>query len=209
VSSPQILSEAGPEFDAVLRRIDEDNLMAPLQVIQTLSNNSVATMGLVKRYLTESIGREREEIAANRRVIATYRADTAAKKTELKELAEKPAFFTATRCAACGYALDMPVVHFMCKHSFHQRCLNTTGAQTDGVMGGADVGGIANGETVDTVECPLCAPQNATVRAIRRAQIESRDRHDLFKEQLARSRDGFKTVAEWFGRGVLGGGVES
>jgi len=64
VSSPQILNEAGDEFDKVLRKIDEEGLMAPLQVIQTLSGNAVATMGLVKRYLMDSIGREREEIAA-------------------------------------------------------------------------------------------------------------------------------------------------
>jgi len=64
VSSPQILAEAGDEFDKMLRRIDEEGLMAPLQVIQTLSGNAVATMGLVKRYLMESIGREREEISA-------------------------------------------------------------------------------------------------------------------------------------------------
>ena len=61
-SDPRILSEAGPEFDAVLKRIEEDRLMAPMQVIQTLSSNEVATMGLVKRYLRDSIGREREEI---------------------------------------------------------------------------------------------------------------------------------------------------
>ena len=66
VSSPQVLAEAGDEFDKVLRRIDEEGLMAPLQVIQTLSGNAVATMGLVKRYLMDSIGREREEIAAVR-----------------------------------------------------------------------------------------------------------------------------------------------
>lgn len=62
-SNPRILEEAGGEVDAVLKKIDEDGLMAPLQVIQTLSNNGVATMGLVKKYLHDSVGREREEIA--------------------------------------------------------------------------------------------------------------------------------------------------
>jgi len=204
-----VLSEAGTEFDAVLARIDEEGLMAPLQVIQTLSGNAVATMGLVKRYLKESIGREREEIAANRRVISTYRADTAAKRAELADLQTKPASFSATRCSACGYALDMPIVHYMCKHSFHQRCLNTSGGGSVGIEDGGGLGGGAGvGDTVETVECPLCAPANATVRAIRRAQGESRERHDMFQEQLARSKDGFKTVAEWFGRGVLSGGGE-
>lgn len=62
-SSPKILEEAGNELDAVLKRIDEDGLMAPLQVIQTLSKNAVATMGMVKKYLSDTIEKERKEIS--------------------------------------------------------------------------------------------------------------------------------------------------
>lgn len=62
-SSPAILEEAGDELDAVLKKIDEDGLMAPLQVIQTLSTNGVATMGMIKKYLSNTIERERQEIA--------------------------------------------------------------------------------------------------------------------------------------------------
>jgi len=46
-----------------LKKIDEDDLMAPLQVIQTLSANAVATMGMVKKYLNDTIERERKEIS--------------------------------------------------------------------------------------------------------------------------------------------------
>ena len=62
-SSPQILEESGEELNAVLRKIDEDGLMAPLQVIQTLSHNAVATMGMIKKYLSETIEREKKEIS--------------------------------------------------------------------------------------------------------------------------------------------------
>ena len=62
-SSPDILEEAGDEFEAVLKKIDEEKLMAPLQVIQTLSANDVATMGMVKKYLSNIIEKERKEIA--------------------------------------------------------------------------------------------------------------------------------------------------
>lgn len=62
-SSPRILEEAGDELDVVLRKIDHDGLMAPLQVIQTLSTNAVATMGMVKKYLSDTIERERKEIS--------------------------------------------------------------------------------------------------------------------------------------------------
>ncbi|OCK80625.1 vacuolar protein sorting protein-like protein [Lepidopterella palustris CBS 459.81] len=189
-SSPTILDEAGDELHAVLQKIDDDGLMAPLQVIQTLSVNGVATMGMIKDYLGATIERERVEIAKNRHMIQTFRADTLAKQADLASLASKPVVFQATRCAACGLPLDLPTAHFLCKHSFHyKKCLNPSGDEDE------------------SVECPICAPQNETIRAIRRAQEESADRHDLFLDALGRSRDKFGTVSEWFGRGVMGVGA--
>jgi tetratricopeptide (TPR) repeat protein len=186
ISSPKILEDAGSEVDAVLKKIDEDGLMAPLQVIQTLSTNAVATMGLVKKYLSSTVERERREIAENRNLIASYRADTNQKLKEIDELATEPASFSATRCASCGMSLDLPTVHFLCKHSFHQRCLN-----------------IADGQDTDAIECPKCAQQNETIRQIRRAQEESAGRHELFMDALNRSSDKFGTISDWFGRGVM------
>ena len=164
-SSLDILKEAGDEFEAVLKKIDEEKLMAPLQVVQTLSANDVATMGLVKKYLSNTIEKERKEIMnvcrhswfgkaftdreQNRSLIESYRTESQAKRKELEELGNKPVVFQAIRCSACGRNLDLPTVHFLCKHSFHQRCLN---------QGNEDA------------ECPVCAPQNATIRAIRRGQ---------------------------------------
>lgn len=188
-SSPTILEEAGDELQTVLQKIDDDGLMAPLQVIQTLSVNGVATMGMVKDYLAATIERERLEIANNRRMISTFRADTDVKRADLETLSTKPVVFQATRCASCARSLALPTVHFLCKHSFHQSCLN------------------ASEDDDEEVECPLCAPQNATVRAIRKAQVESAERHDLFLDALKRSRDKFGTVSEWFGRGVMGVGA--
>lgn len=186
-SSPAILAEAGDELDSVLKRIDEDGLMAPLQVIQTLSANGVATMGMIKSYLATTIERERAEIASNRRTIETFRSDTEAKKNELHDLNTKSVIFRPTRCQVCSKALEVPVVHFLCKHSFHQNCLSTDEDVEDA-----------------EVECPLCSGQNATVKAIRRAQVESAERHDLFQDALKRGRDGFAVISEWFGRGVMG-----
>ena len=57
------MEEAGDELDVVLRRIDEDGLLSPLQVIQALSNNAVVTMGRVKMYLGDNIERERKDVS--------------------------------------------------------------------------------------------------------------------------------------------------
>ncbi|KIN01275.1 hypothetical protein OIDMADRAFT_41873 [Oidiodendron maius Zn] len=187
-SDSRILEEAGDELDAVLKKIDQDGLMAPLQVIQTLSTNSIATMGMVKTYLQQTIERERSLIASNRRLISSYRAETLDKRKEISNLSTKPQTFNATRCAACGGQLTLPTVHFLCKHSYHQtQCLNVQ-IDTDGNVEG---------------DCPMCRKDNDTIRAIRRAQDETADRHDMFLDALERSDDKFGTVSEFFGRGVM------
>lgn len=190
--------------------------MSPLQVIQTLSQNSTATMGLVKRYLHDTVAHERAEIEKNKHITATYRADTVAKRAQLEELETRPATFKATRCSACHYALDQPIVHFFCQHSFHQRCLNVPEVDDvgDGAGGGASGGGGGGGEmerSLAKVECPHCGPSHATVRALRRAQEESRGKHEVFMADLERAPTGerFGIVAGWLGRGALGGGGEN
>ncbi|KKA30677.1 hypothetical protein TD95_003353 [Thielaviopsis punctulata] len=189
-SDPRILEEAGPEeLSGILSKIDEDRLMAPLQVIQTLvsqaqNSGGVATMGMIKPYLNETIERERREIASNRRRILGFRAETEQKRAELAEISSKPAIFHATRCSDCGAGLELPIVHFLCKHSFHQRCLRGGGSDPQG-------------------ECPICATENATIRALRRAQEDNASKHELFKTELERSEDRFGTIADWYGRGVM------
>jgi len=56
-------------------------------------------------------------------LIESYRSETASKEKQIIELSDVslPEVFQVTRCAACGGQLDLPSVHFMCKHSYHQR----------------------------------------------------------------------------------------
>ncbi|KAG6033437.1 hypothetical protein E4U41_006913 [Claviceps citrina] len=202
-SDPRILEEAGAdELAKVLSKIDRDGLMAPLQVVQTLvgqsSGGGVATMGMIKPYLRETIQRERREIDENRRQMETLRSDTEKRRAELADLGTKPAVFQATRCSDCGQGLDLPAVHFLCKHSFHQRCLRRGG-------GGGGGGGDGDGGD-DDVECPQCAGGNDLIRKMREEQRKAAGKHDLFRAELEGSEDRFGTVAKWFGRGVMDGG---
>jgi hypothetical protein len=205
-SSTAILETPGVRdlLSEILRRIDNENLMAPLQVVKVLSQGEAVTMGMIKDYLADNIARERKEIQSNRKLIDSYRSETATKKAELDDLAMKPVVFQARRCASCGGTLDLPTVHFLCKHSFHQRCLNSSPSSNSIVGSGA--GGVSRGpndNSEDKAECPLCKPQHDTIKAIRRAQVESTEQHELFKSALARSTDRFGTVSEFFGRGVM------
>jgi vacuolar protein sorting-associated protein 11 len=189
-SSSKVLEEPGvrEELQNVLRRIDQENLMAPLQVVKILSQGGAVNMGMIKNYLADNISQERKEIQSNRRLIESYRKETEAKRVEIDDLGNKPAVFQARRCSACTRHLTLPTVHFLCKHSFHQECINKSGTSQD---------------EDDRAECPLCKPGNDTIKAIRRQQVESTEQHELFKAALGRSTNRFGTVSEFFGRGVM------
>jgi len=201
-SDVKIMQEAGDELLAVLKKIEDDKLLTPLQIVKMLSGTGVAHLGVVKDFLAETIEKERRDIEnvcvfmmklmQNRKLIEDYRRETEKKAKEINDLKGRyltlndnanlsARVFQVTRCTACGMPLDLPTVHFMCKHSFHQRCL----------------------PDIDDPECPQCAKENATIRDLRHQQDEWAERQDLFRAHLRDSDDKFGVVANWFGKGVM------
>lgn len=182
-SSKEILDQVGEEFNFVLNKIRDEKLMAPLQVVQALSVNSVATVGLVKSYLIDIIEREKIEIDNNLKLSESYRTETKAKQTEINKLSNDPMVIQYSVCSSCKSSLDLPAVHFACKHSYHQRCLNSPDESNP--------------------QCPVCLPDIEAIAAIRRGQDDASDRYDLFKIALDGSDSKFKVVTDFFGRGAM------
>ncbi|KAK1405485.1 hypothetical protein POM88_005090 [Heracleum sosnowskyi] len=49
--------------------------------------------------------------------------EAVAMRKEIHDLRTSARIFQLSKCTACTFTLDLPAVHFMCKHSFHQRRL--------------------------------------------------------------------------------------
>uniref|UniRef100_A0A8B9R7R9 Vacuolar protein sorting-associated protein 11 homolog n=1 Tax=Astyanax mexicanus TaxID=7994 RepID=A0A8B9R7R9_ASTMX len=167
----------------VLQHIDQNNLMPPLLVVQTLAHNSTATLSVIKDYLINKLQRESQQIEEDERKIRQYREETAHLRSEIQELRTSAKIFQKTKCSMCNSPLELPSVHFLCGHSFHQHCFES----------------YAESEA----ECPTCTPENRKVKDMLRAQDQKRDLHDHFNRQLKSSNDGFSVVADYFGRGVF------
>jgi len=101
-------------------------------------------------------------------------------RNDIQELRTSAKIFQHSKCTYCTGILDLPVIHFLCMHSFHQRCL---------------------GENEN--ECPVCAPQNKKMLEIKRSMEEHVGRHDQFFKQLEGSIDGFTTVSDYYGNGIF------
>lgn len=179
-SSPNVLAKHQDDIKSVIQHIDESGLMSPLAIVQALSWNGVASMGLVKQWLMKKITTSRSEISKDHDITEAYRGETAEKLRQVDQLADPthPHVFQVTRCSSCEGQLDLPSIHFMCDHSYHQRCLT-------------------NRET----ECPRCARQHGIIREIRQNNERLADQHELFASEVREG--GFGAVAVAFGRGAL------
>uniref|UniRef100_A0A3B3RJX0 Vacuolar protein sorting-associated protein 11 homolog n=1 Tax=Paramormyrops kingsleyae TaxID=1676925 RepID=A0A3B3RJX0_9TELE len=172
-----------PYISEVLQHIERHNLMPPLLVVQTLAHNSTATLSVIKDYLINKLQRESQQIEDDERKIGQYQQETTQLRSEIQELRTSAKIFQKTKCSMCNSPLELPSVHFLCGHSFHQHCFES----------------YAESEA----ECPTCTPENRKVMDMLRAQDQKRDLHDHFARQLRCSNDGFSVVADYFGRGVF------
>lgn len=190
ISSEEIFNQAGnDEFQTVLEKISDHKLMAPLQIIQILSSNSVTKVGHVREYLIKLVTNERAEIERNNKLAESYRKESQTKKQEIDKLLTEARVVQYSECSSCGQTLDLPAVHFACKHSYHQRCLNNFGVDVS--ADGFDA------------QCPKCLGELQGIKAIRKAQEDLADRNELFFSSLKEGDNKFKVLTDFFGRGAL------
>ena len=61
-SSEVLLSRHSKDVERVIEYVDEEKIMPPLAILQLLSRNGVASVGLIKGWLVRKIGEAREDI---------------------------------------------------------------------------------------------------------------------------------------------------
>ncbi|GAA5881447.1 hypothetical protein JCM3774_005086 [Rhodotorula dairenensis] len=181
-TSSELVSRHQADVVEILDEIDKREVMPAIQVVQLLSKNNTTSLGLVREYLKRQLVADKQETESDQALLASYRSETAKKRKEIQELSDPntPRIFQVTRCSACQGQLDLPAVHFMCRHSYHQRCLGENESQ-----------------------CPNCARTHGVIREIRTNNEQLAGEHNAFVQEMAESDDPFATVATAFSRGWM------
>ncbi|GMY11086.1 vacuolar protein-sorting-associated protein 11 homolog [Fagus crenata] len=172
--------DCSKEVKQVLAYIERDDILPPIIVLQTLSRNPCLTLSVIKDYIARKLEQESKLIEEDRRSIDKYQEDTLAMRKEVEDLRTNARIFQLSKCTACTFTLDLPAVHFMCMHSFHQRCLGD-----------------------NEKECPECAPEYRSVLETKRSLEQNSKDQDQFFQQVKSSKDGFSVIAEYFGKGII------
>nr|CAD7588133.1 unnamed protein product [Timema genevievae] len=162
---------------------EKQRLLSPLLVVDALSHSGTATVGEVRNYLLSVLHSEHELTEQEQQLSLKYRQETDKIRDKIKDIQTSAIIFQGSRCSACNHQLELPSIHFLCQHSYHQHCFQS----------------YAENEN----ECPACLPENKKILDVIRSQEQSRDLHETFHSQLERADDGFSLVADYFGRGVF------
>ena len=180
-SSSDLLEAHITDVERMLAYIETHALLSPSEVVQLLGRNSVAPMSLLTPYLMKHVHNERTELLSAQKLVASYREEAQTKQAEIAALQslDEPRVFQHHECGLCNQPLELPAVHFMCRHSFHFRCL-------------------PEGEAAR--ECPICADEHKTVRALRDPSMLSS--LDMVLEEVHAAEDGFDVIADMFSKGL-------
>lgn len=171
---------ASQHLTTVLQQVEKGRLLPPVLVVEM---SRPAPLSVLRDYLVRHLQAESRQLEEHQRLIAQYRQETERVRQEMNELRHGPRIFQDAKCSGCNHQLELPSVHFLCGHSYHQQCFEN----------------YAENET----DCPECLPQHSKVLDILRSQEQSRNLHEDFHHQLERSEDGFSVVADYLGRGLF------
>lgn len=198
ISSRHVLKELGGEQVLKVKLLDkiiQKNLMTIIDLLQLLASTNVVTYGAIQEILIKHVQQEEDQIKRSRKLISSYESELKTKKEKLSSLSslEEPSKIKLKnfKCCQCNTALELPIVYFKCEHVYHKRCLNEDGTSE-------------NGESI--FRCPKCMIDFETSEKLVQAQRDASSKLDLLQVALndeQNSRDRFKVVTEFIGRGGL------
>jgi hypothetical protein len=163
----------------VLEHIESRDLLPPVAVIEIMSTNEKIELRTVREYVLRMLRRDTEKVSKHRKEIKETSERIEKMRAEVKELQTTATIFQTNRCAHCSAQLDVPAVFFLCKHSFHQRCLE------------------------NERQCNICLAEKERICQLQRELDERVNDSAEFFRVLGDQGDGFSVVAQFFGRGIF------
>ena len=160
-------NEENDDIIDILNQITSREVLTEVQIVQELSKLDVS-LGSVRKFILERMEGLSASIESTNKTIATYEQETENIEADIKEIQTRPLTFQATKCELCKKNLELPSLHFLCRHSFHSKCL---GDMTD--------------------ECPRfycvnfrCGPERHLIEEVLKMQDLNSQKHDQFKEKV-------------------------
>lgn len=170
-------SKTGDErLSQLLKAIEHHKAIPPMIVIKVVLESKRALLGSVKEYLKRFLDKLNNKSIDNQVDIDRYKDGTEIVRQKIEEFENHQTVFQPSKCSVCQSILDLPSVHFLCSHSYHQNCFYSY--------------------SVDNDECPICEKDN-------KKDLEKIGSHEKGKSSLDKLEgdDVFDSLADHFSYG--------
>lgn len=178
-------SKTGDErLSQILKAIEHHKLIPPMVVIKILLESKRTSLGSIKDYLVRFLAKLNDKHLDNENAIDHYKDDTEVVRQKIEEFENHQTVFKPSKCSACQGVLDLPSIHFLCSHSYHQNCFHNYSAEHD--------------------ECPICVTANRKLLdEIGSHETSKSTLNNLEKKFKTPSDDPFNSLAKLFGYGLF------
>ncbi|CAJ0931309.1 unnamed protein product, partial [Mesorhabditis belari] len=169
----------------MLDEISSENLVHPLVVLEILSRSETLKVSTVREYVIQWLQKQEKQISEDKKAIVESEKRMVEVQAETEKLHFKVQTIQAAKCCACATALQLPAIHFLCKHSFHVHCFESYAEQADA--------------------CPACAAKYtpSEQRIAQTEKLMQKGAHAIFQNELKNSSNGISIVADYVGRGLF------
>ncbi|MCP9266267.1 hypothetical protein DINM_021786 [Dirofilaria immitis] len=174
----------------LLERIEATNCIHPLVVLEILSKSDTICVGHVRDYIINWMERQNAEVEKDEETIAGNEAKMAEIEEQIDNIAYKyhlaGANFQMNKCSACDTSLQLPAVHFLCKHSYHAHCLESYSEKADC--------------------CPACIQDsiNERIRSDNMQDFSTHNAYIQFRNELNETVDCMSLISSYIGNGLFG-----
>eukprot|EP00172_Hildenbrandia_rubra_P003858 Plantae.Rhodophyta-Hildenbrandia_rubra.ctg673.p1 GENE.Plantae.Rhodophyta-Hildenbrandia_rubra.ctg673~~Plantae.Rhodophyta-Hildenbrandia_rubra.ctg673.p1 ORF type:complete len:990 (+),score=158.70 Plantae.Rhodophyta-Hildenbrandia_rubra.ctg673:93-3062(+) len=171
-------------FSECVRELNSLGAMLPTEVLDLVAEaNPKAPWSVMKNYLTNHITSLKDEKVTVDDRAQELSKDILSMKKEMERLGKESVAMVRATCALCDAQLDIPCVHFFCKHSYHIGCISKSDRVEDKAEG--------------KEECPMCSDEEEQIQS-RRANIARNNKnHEAFFQALATSKDGLSVIMDY------------
>uniref|UniRef100_A0A7I4YPJ2 Vacuolar protein sorting-associated protein 11 homolog n=1 Tax=Haemonchus contortus TaxID=6289 RepID=A0A7I4YPJ2_HAECO len=165
----------------LLEGIEANGTLQPLVVLEILSRSSTLKVASVKDYVIRWLDAQRKQIEADRKAIADGERRVEEIDKQMESLKFNVQVLQVNKCSACDTALQLPAVHFLCRHSYHVHCFESYSDRPD--------------------VCPACVGPMA--RETSRESISDKAAYQMFHKELNGAVNGLEVISRYIRSGVF------
>lgn len=194
-SDPDMAIQAVPLLTSTSQGIDHlrsENLLTKVlelavgagashvQLISELSASPYLTVKDIEPFITRFLENTDEQTSRHIKLADSYQSEIEEKKMKLEKMEKEALVVNYDECLQCHQPIELPAVHFGCKHSYHKQCLVN-----------------------EQLGCPTCRTETETMESIRKQSADAAAQQDYFLDELDSKSDKMRVIMDFISRGAL------